>query len=339
LRGREKVKSLTIICGIAVLLLLMEVSAFPVSYEFDFDDDGVWDTAWSLTQGETVEVKIWLDDYSEEILFGGQLYFQYDPSKILVNEAHSYPNDNDHGGPFDHSFSNIGKEENGVYELSLAHFDSVSVSNSKILLFSIELESIVAGADVAIKAANDLGFGTGTYDNGYVAYFVEDEQGGKEVVYVYPDDAVCELTIASSTTTSVEPTTSTTTSTTAPPRTTTTTTTDSSTITTTVRRTTTTSAILSSTTTMPPPAPTTTTSVKRGLCSALKIYGEDSGEIQLLRYIRDNILHENPIGRELIKIYYQWSPMIVKAMEKDEGFKEEVKEMIDGVLGLAGETE
>ncbi len=37
-----------------------------------------------------------------------------------------------------------------------------------------------------------MGFGTGTYDNGYVAYFVEDEQGGKEVVYVYPDDAVVD---------------------------------------------------------------------------------------------------------------------------------------------------
>ncbi len=198
-------KSLSIICGIAVLLSLMAVPAFPLSYEFDFDDDGVWDTAWSLTQEQTVEVKIWLDDYSEETLFGGQLYFQYDQSKILVNEAHSYPNDNDHGGPFDHSFSKIGKEENGVYELSLAHFDSVSVSNSKILLFSIELECIVAGADVAIKAANDLGFDTDKYDNGYVVYFVEDEQGGKEAVYVYPDDAVCESTTASSTTTSTEP--------------------------------------------------------------------------------------------------------------------------------------
>ncbi len=188
--GKRKMKSLSIICGIAVLLLLMAVPAFPLSYEFDFDDNGVWDTAWSLTQGETVEVKIWLDDYSKETLFGALLYFQYDPSKILVNEAHSYPNDNDHGGPFDHRLSYIRNEGNGVYTLSLAHFDSVSVSNNKILFFTIELECIVAGADVAIKAANDLGFGT--YSEGYVVYFVEDEQGGKEAVYVYPDDAVVD---------------------------------------------------------------------------------------------------------------------------------------------------
>ena len=196
-------KSLSIICGIALLLSLTAVPAFPLSYEFDFNDDGVWDTEWSLTQGETVEVKIWLEDYSEETIFGAQLYFQYDPSKILVNEANSYPDDNDHGGPFDHRLSYIRKEENGVYLLSLAHFDSVSVSNNKILFFTIELECIVAGADVAIKAANDLGFGT--YSNGYVVYLVEDEQGGKEAVYVHPDDAVSESTTSSSTTTSTEP--------------------------------------------------------------------------------------------------------------------------------------
>ena len=320
-------KRLSIVCGIAVLLSLMAVPAFPVSYEFDFDDDGVWDTAWSLTQGETVEVKIWLDDYSQETLFGGQLYFQYDPSKILVNKAHSYPNDIDHGGPFDHRLSYIRKEENGVYILSLAHFDFVSVSNNKILFFTIELECIVAGADVAIKAANDLGFGT--YSGGFVIYFVEDGQGGKRAVNVYPDDAVSESTTASSTTTSVGPATSTTTPTTAP----------TTAPTTVPPGTTTTSAILSSTTTMPPPAPTTTTSAKRGLCSALKIYGEDSEEIKLLRYIRDNVLNQTPEGKELIKLYYQRSPAIVKAMEEDEEFREVVKELIDGVLGFVGRDE
>ncbi len=39
-------------------------------------------------------------------------------------------------------------------------------------------------------------------------------------------------------------------------------------------------------------------------------------------------------------LYYQWSPAIVKAMEQDDEFKEEVKEMINGVLELIeGEAE
>jgi len=37
-------------------------------------------------------------------------------------------------------------------------------------------------------------------------------------------------------------------------------------------------------------------------------------------------------GRELIKLYYQWCPAIVKAMEADEDFKEDVREMVDGIL-------
>jgi len=35
-----------------------------------------------------------------------------------------------------------------------------------------------------------------------------------------------------------------------------------------------------------------------------------------------------------VSLYYEWSPAIVEAMEDDEGFKEEVKEMIDGILPL-----
>jgi hypothetical protein len=58
--------------------------------------------------------------------------------------------------------------------------------------------------------------------------------------------------------------------------------------------------------------------------------------IRLLRYIRDNMLSQTPEGREIIRLYYEWSPVIVKAMEEDEEFKEDVKEMIDGVLGLVG---
>jgi hypothetical protein len=36
-------------------------------------------------------------------------------------------------------------------------------------------------------------------------------------------------------------------------------------------------------------------------------------------------------------MYYQWSPAIVKAMKKDEEFKEEVKEIIDRLLEMMNE--
>jgi len=84
----------------------------------------------------------------------------------------------------------------------------------------------------------------------------------------------------------------------------------------------TTSTISGSTTTTVEPCPTET------------LYGEHSEEAELLRYFRDNVLSQTPEGRELIKLYYELSASIVKAMEEDEEFKAQVKEMIDGVLPL-----
>jgi hypothetical protein len=65
--------------------------------------------------------------------------------------------------------------------------------------------------------------------------------------------------------------------------------------------------------------------------------GEDAEEAELLRHFRDNTLSKTAEGQKLIKLYYQWSPVIVKAMENDEEFKEEVKDMIDEVLPLIRE--
>jgi hypothetical protein len=77
---------------------------------------------------------------------------------------------------------------------------------------------------------------------------------------------------------------------------------------------------------------TTTTSV----CPSEQIYGEHSEETELLRHFRDNVLSNAPEGKEIIRLYYEWSPAIVRAMGADEAYKEEVRGMIDGVLELIG---
>lgn len=82
---------------------------------------------------------------------------------------------------------------------------------------------------------------------------------------------------------------------------------------------------------------TTARSTTTTICQCLLLYGEDSEETELLRYIRDNKLNQTSEGKELIKLYYQLSPMIVRAMENDEEFRKKLKEMIDGVLGLVME--
>jgi hypothetical protein len=76
-------------------------------------------------------------------------------------------------------------------------------------------------------------------------------------------------------------------------------------------------------------------SVQNGsLCLIELIYGEHSAQTKRLRHFRDTILSKTSEGQELIKLYYLWSPVIVKAMEGDEEFKGEVKGMIDSVLSM-----
>jgi hypothetical protein len=84
-----------------------------------------------------------------------------------------------------------------------------------------------------------------------------------------------------------------------------------------------------------PVTTSTTTSIAfTGPCALAVIYGETSDKTELLRYIRDNALSKTPEGRELIKLYYQWSPVIVKTMEGDENFKEEIRGVMDEMLPL-----
>jgi outer membrane protein assembly factor BamB len=69
-------------------------------------------------------------------------------------------------------------------------------------------------------------------------------------------------------------------------------------------------------------------------CPVKELYGEHAEETEILRYFRDNILSKDPEGQEIIKLYREWSPVIVKAMKEDETFRDELKALIDGFLPL-----
>jgi len=73
-------------------------------------------------------------------------------------------------------------------------------------------------------------------------------------------------------------------------------------------------------------------------CPSTVIYGVDSEEAELLRKFRDGILSKTPTGREIIRLYYKWSPVIVSAIEEDQEFKEELKELIDEMLPMIEEV-
>ena len=69
-------------------------------------------------------------------------------------------------------------------------------------------------------------------------------------------------------------------------------------------------------------------------CPILRVFEEDSQEVQQLRDFRDDVLAKTPEGQEIIKLYYVLGPVIVKALDADEGFESEFREMIEGVLML-----
>ena len=70
------------------------------------------------------------------------------------------------------------------------------------------------------------------------------------------------------------------------------------------------------------------------LCAASVLLGESDPRIDVLRQFRDTVLKNSPEGREIIRLYYWWGPVIVQAIEEDEEFKELVIEMVDRVLGV-----
>jgi ABC-type amino acid transport substrate-binding protein len=71
-------------------------------------------------------------------------------------------------------------------------------------------------------------------------------------------------------------------------------------------------------------------------CVSEEIYGDHADETELLRKFRDEVLSKTPTGQEMITLYYQWSPTIVKAMRKDTRFTLQVKTMLDGIIPIIG---
>jgi uncharacterized repeat protein (TIGR01451 family) len=74
------------------------------------------------------------------------------------------------------------------------------------------------------------------------------------------------------------------------------------------------------------------------VCPILRIFGEGSEEVHLLRDFRDYVLNQTSEGRQLIEIYYEWSPVIVRTLEEDEEFRDEITELIDGIVPLVQES-
>ena len=108
--------------------------------------------------------------------------------------------------------------------------------------------------------------------------------------------------------------------------------------------TTTTVVPLSSTTTAPSTTTTmldtstivisSTTSTIAPLCPVETIYGDNSEEAEILKYVRDYILNTTSEGKEIIVLYYEWSPYLVECIENNVELKNEIQKIIDELLQI-----
>jgi len=78
----------------------------------------------------------------------------------------------------------------------------------------------------------------------------------------------------------------------------------------------------------------TTTTTRMPGCLLETIYGENSEQVVILKYIRDRMLRSTPEGRELVRLYYGWSPFLVRMIENDPEFHLEIKMLADEFLEM-----
>ena len=79
-----------------------------------------------------------------------------------------------------------------------------------------------------------------------------------------------------------------------------------------------------------------TEAIQESDCPVTVALGGDAraNDLNVLRNFRDKVLSKTRAGQDIIRLYYEWSPVIVKVIKEDEEFKEQVKEMIDEILIL-----
>jgi hypothetical protein len=68
------------------------------------------------------------------------------------------------------------------------------------------------------------------------------------------------------------------------------------------------------------------------LCPAVKLYGEGSAEVELLRRYRDEVLEQTAAGTVVVNLYYKLAPMAEIMMDNNPYLRQTAKRIIDKML-------
>ena len=80
------------------------------------------------------------------------------------------------------------------------------------------------------------------------------------------------------------------------------------------------------------PATVTITVGRKKLCPAVKLYGEKSAEVKLLRTYRDRVLKKAPAGKVAVKLYYKLAPMANTVIDNSPYLGQKARSIIDMLL-------
>ena len=69
-----------------------------------------------------------------------------------------------------------------------------------------------------------------------------------------------------------------------------------------------------------------------GGCPLSAALNNDEIKLDTFRRFRDEVLSKTPVGREYIRLYYRWSPVLLQMMKEDEELKEEVEVLLEELL-------
>ena len=287
------------------------IPAFGAEYATDFLEPGnpgggsgslkTFDASWTLGVGKTFAIDVWAADIPEKIITSGFEMF-YDPARLRLVSVEAYDGDatGTQGNP--HCCPGLA----GLWdpEATSQREDPYGPGSYTLVLLQFSCVAPDAGGDVIIARVTFQGLAAGSSEITFQGIDDFDTTVGCASGIVY-DAQMGAHTI----TISQEG--------------------QGSSTTTTSSLSTTTSSISSSTTS----TPSSTTSTTTG-CLSEKLYGRYAHETILLRNFRDKVLSRTAEGRELVHLYYLWSPAIVIAMERNEEFEDWIKEMIDDALPM-----
>jgi len=175
-------KKLAIIFGLTLILGLSSPPAYPMSLQFDFNGDEVWDTEYTFsTIGETVNMDVWLTDYSVEMkdIYVVGFYirngpYTYDYEDLEIIDAWTY--DESHGGPWK--------------DCSYASYDGDGLYAAISDCGSYPFDGVDPGADEKVKLHTVVLKATG--GNGWIRTY-DSEVYDVDVFSSYPDNAYATI--------------------------------------------------------------------------------------------------------------------------------------------------